>query len=399
MGIDESGRAGLLATLGLTLFAAAAVSAQDPVLHGQLRPRYEYKEPSGGGPDAFTSMRVRFGLDVAIEDGLSIFIQAQDVRIWGEESHPLFDFRADNFDLHQGYLKYRGEATSWLTTTVGRMETNFGGQRLVGAVDWTQQAQSFDGVRFDAESGRTSWALIGYTIRDETAAGVADDEKLYGVYGTLADVGPGALDLYWLYDRLRGGVTSDEHLIGARYVFSGDVNGRLEATLETGSRSNVDVSAFMLGARVGKSFSDGEFSATLWYDYLSGDDPTTPEVEVFNTFFATNHKFYGFADLFLNIPANTAGAGLQDMALKLSWKPTTIVNAGLDMHAFRAANQGTLTGTRFGEEIDVTVSHRQSAHLSTTVGLSYVIQGDLLAEIGRLDKNLTWFYVMLNATF
>ncbi len=30
------------------------------------------------------------------------------------------------------------------------------------------------------------------------------------------------------------------------------------------------------------------------------------------TLFATNHKFYGFADLFLNIPRDTAGRGLRD---------------------------------------------------------------------------------------
>jgi hypothetical protein len=389
----------LLTTLGVTFFIGSAVSAQESVLLGQVRPRYEYKDPSGGGLDAFTSMRVRFGLDVAVEDGLSIFIQAQDVRIWGSETHPLFDYSADNFDLHQGYLKYRGERMSWLTTTVGRMETNFGGERLVGAIDWTQQGQSFDGVRFDAESGRTRWALVAYTLHDESAAGVTDDESLYGVYGTLAEVGPGALDVYWLYDRLRGGAESDEHVIGARYVFSGEVNGRLEAMLETGSRSDVDVSAFMLGARVGKGFLDGKFSATLWYDYLSGDDPTTPEVEFFNTFFATNHKFYGFADLFLNIPAHTAAAGLQDMAVKLSWKPTTSFDAGLDMHSFRAAKQGALSGTHFGEELDLTLRHRYSDHVSATLGLSYVIQDDLFAEIGRLDENLTWFYVMLNATF
>lgn len=399
MRIDESEAIGLLAVLVLTSFTTFALSAQEPALHGQVRIRYEYRDPSGGGPDAFTSMRVRLGLDVEIEEGLSIFIQAQDVRIWGEESHPLFDYRADNLDLHQGYLKFRGEGTSWLTTTVGRMETNFGGQRLVGAIGWKQQGQSFDGVRFDAEAGGTRWALIAYTLHDETAVGVTEDEELYGVYGTLLSVGPGSLDLYWLYDRLRGGATSDEHVIGARYVFSGEFSGRLEVSLETGTRADVDVSAFMLGARVGKDFGGGEFSATLWYDYLTGDDPATPEVEVFNTFFGTNHKFYGFADLFLNIPAHTAGAGLQDLALKLSWKPSAGVDVGIDLHSFHAAEQGTLTGTHFGEELDVTLRRQYSAHLSATVGFSYVIQDDLLAEIGRLDQDLTWFYVMLNATF
>lgn len=140
-------------------------------------------------------------------------------------------------------------------------------------------------------------------------------------------------------------------------------------------------------------------TATLWYDYLSGDDPDTPEVEVFNTLFATNHKFYGFADLFLNIPAHTAGAGLQDLALKLQWRPTTTVTTGLDVHSFRAAEQGSLTGTHFGEEFDLTIGHRYSQNLAATVGVSLVLQDDPLAEVGRLDEDLTWFFIMLNATF
>lgn len=56
---------------------------------------------------------------------------------------------------------------------------------------------------------------------------------------------------------------------------------------------------------------------TLWYDHLSGDDdPSDGTVRVFDTLFATNHKFYGLADYFLNIPVQTVGRGLQDLALK-----------------------------------------------------------------------------------
>ena len=384
-----------LAALGMAMVATPAL-AQEVVLHGQVRPRYEFRDPSGGGLDEFTTMRVRLGLDADLEDGLSIFVQVQDVRTWGEESHPLFDYRADQFDLHQGYLKFQGASWSWLTTTIGRMETNFGGQRLMGAVDWTQQGQSFDGVRFDVVRGRTSWALVGYTLQDETAGGL-DDEELYGVYGTVAEVGPGALDVFWLYDRLRGPATSDEHVFGARYAFTGDVSGRLETTLETGTRSDMDVSAYMLGARLGKDF--GPLSATLWYDYLSGDDPNTPEVEVFNTFFGTNHKFYGLADLFLNIPAHTGGAGLQDFALKLLWAPTSSVSVGGDVHRLSASEQGTLSGSHFGDELDLTIRHRYSDRFSAALGFSYVIQDEPLAEIGRLGEDLSWVYVMLNASF
>jgi hypothetical protein len=391
-------RLGVATALGCMLLGPS-LSAQESVMSGQVRPRHEFRDPSGGGRDDFTSMRVRLGLLTTFDDGLSILVQAQDVRIWGEEGHPLFDYRADNIDLHQGYLRYRAESSPWLTTTIGRMETNFGGQRLIGAVDWAQQGQSFDGVRFNAESGRASWSFVGFTVSDETLVTVDEDEKLYGAYGTFADVGPGALDVYWFYDRLRGAANSDEQLFGARYAFSGDVSGRLEASFEAGSRADVDVSAYMLGARLGRTFSDGKFSSTLWYDYLSGDDASTPESEVFNTFFGTNHKFYGFADLFLNIPAHTAGAGLQDLALKLAWSPRPDLSVAVDVHSFRAAQQGVLSESHFGDEVDLSLRHGFSGHLLGAMGFSYVIQDQALAEIGRLSEDLSWFYLMLNATF
>lgn len=388
-----------LALVSIGVVDALPLAAQDVALTGQVRPRYEYRDPAAGGMDDFTSMRTRIAARAMTESGLTIFAQVQDVRLFGEETHPLFDDAANGFDLHQGYLRFQAEEADWLTTTVGRMETPLGGERLIGAVGWAQQGQSFDGLRFDVRTDRTHWVVAGFIVEDDTAPGAAGEEDLLAVYGTIDDVGPGALQLYWLNDRVSAGMETREHLFGSRYVFDGSIFGRLEGTIARGTRADMDVSAHMLGARAGTTVADGRVTATLWYDYLSGDDPATPEVEVFNTFFGTNHKFYGFADLFLNIPAHTGGAGLQDMALKLEFRPATDLTVGLDVHSFRAASADVLTEDHFGEELDLTVTHPYMDNLTATLGLSRVFQGEGLAEIGRLSEDMTWFYVMLNATF
>ncbi|MFQ5537301.1 MAG: alginate export family protein [Gemmatimonadota bacterium] len=155
----------------------------------------------------------------------------------------------------------------------------------------------------------------------------------------------------------------------------------------------------MFGARVETSFAGGKASATLWYDYLSGDDPETAEVELFHTLYAANRKFYGFADLFLNSPVHTGGAGLQDLALKLDWQPEADVRLAADLHRFRTAQGKVLASDDFGTELDLTISHRYSAHLTATAGLSRVWTGDALVELGRPSKDMTWFYVMLDARF
>jgi hypothetical protein len=390
----------ITAAVGLTALTAYPAPAQELSFHGQVRPRYESRDPAGTGRDGFTSMRVRTSVEAALEQGLTIFVQVQDVRLWGEESNTLGDFRADNFDVHQAYLRYRGEKADWLTTTIGRQQTSFGGQRLVGAVDWTQQGRSFDGVRFDVAKEWGSLAFIGYTLADATAASHAADAELFGAYATVRNVGPGALDLYLLYDRADGDQETHQQTLGVRYAFDGEISGRVEGSIQTGDRVGDPVSAYMFGGRVGTTFSDGAFGVTAWYDYLSGDDdPTDGDLGVFSTLYATNHKFYGFADLFLNIPVHTAGAGLQDVALKFTWDPTDEVRIGADLHSFSATKQGSLSSNHFANELDLTLSHRYTPHLTMVTGLSFVMQGDLLGEIGRLSEDMTWGYVMFNAVF
>jgi hypothetical protein len=164
-------------------------------------------------------------------------------------------------------------------------------------------------------------------------------------------------------------------------------------------RGGTDVAAFMLGARLGREVLTGRGSVTLWYDYLSGNDPDSGETEVFSTLFATNHKFYGLADVFLNIPAHTAGAGLQDMAIKLASDPVGWLNIATDLHSFRVSKQGALSGTHFGEEVDVTLTGRYWSNFTTTAGFSYVFADEPLKETGRLSEDLKWFYLMVRTAF
>jgi hypothetical protein len=289
----------------------------------------------------------------------------------------------------------------WLTATVGRQETNFGEQRLVGAVGWAQQARSFDGARVDLARGRGLVSLVAYTLADATTATHDADAELFGAYATIEEVGPGALDLYVLYDRGDGPQATDQQTFGARYALTrGVVSARFEGSAQTGDRAGQSVSAWMLGGRLGSSFGDGRGSATLWYDQLSGDaDPTDDETGVFSTLYATNHPFYGFADLFTDIPVHTGGAGLRDVALKGSWAFAEEVTLAADLHRFSAVEQGDLSTTHFADELDVTLTHRYSSNLGVTAGFSYVSAGDAITEIGRLPDDLTWVYVMFDAVF
>ena len=387
----------------------ALATAQQITVGGQIRPRSEYRDPSLSGAgttgreffnsgDGFTSMRSRVHVDAELKGNVRIFAQLQDVRLWGSEGSTLTDFNADNFDLHQGFVDLSSEDDVWLGRA-GRQEVNLGGQRLIGAVDWTQQARSFDGLRLQRMKDGTGATFLAFQTADATAPSQSTDAGVFAGYGKINNLLGGALGLYGIYNTRNGSLPVDLGTFGFRQVGKIDqFNYSLESYYQTGNTAGLDVQAFMVGARIGMNLGKG--TVTLWYDYLSGDDDLSDNtIKVFNTLFATNHKFYGYADLFLVIPVETGGRGLQDVAIKGTYKPSKSTLLKLNLHSFRAAKQGSLSTNRFGEEIDLVGSWRYNEHLAFTGGAAYVIHGDALAELGRLDQDMTWLYLMVDASF
>lgn len=376
-------------------------AAQEVAVHGQIRPRAEVRDLGGDTESAtFTAMRVRAGFLAALERGVNVFVQFQDVRIWGEETSTLADFSADNLDLHQGYVQLGFGEDRWLSTTVGRQETNLGGQRLVGAVGWTPQGRSFDGVRVTGERGWGSVDLLAYKLR-EGDLGDAEDAELLGAYSVL-DVSAGSkLDVYALYNGVAEPVDTDQTTFGARLHGSeGRFTYRGELTLQRGQRGGDDVSAHMFGARVGTGFKQGRGAVALWYDYLSGDDdPDDGETKVFDTLFATNHKFYGLADLFLNIPAHTGGLGLTDAAVKGSYGLGNGVRLAVDLHHFTLAKKGSFGSSTLGQELDLTLNYRYTDNLGFTAGHSIIFADDPLQDLRSTGSTGHFGYIMLDARF
>jgi hypothetical protein len=376
---------------------------------GQVRPRFEYRNPlllPDGDAEYFTSMRTRLDLRASLDDNLAAFIQIQDVRLWGSETSTLDDFSADGLDVHQAYIDLGRAENGGFMGRFGRQEVNFGGQRLIGSVNWAQQARSFDGIRVGSGGSVGNIDFFAAKLTDAQAGDEEREADLVSAYGTWDLSDTQDLDLYWIYDHRQddeavpGEQNTDRHTLGARWV--GGASGftyRAEGSYQAGKFAGTDVSAFMFGGRIAHGFG-GKGTVTLWYDYLSGDgDLGDDKLKVFDTLFATNHKFYGFADMFLNIPAHTGGRGLQDMAIKGTYKFHPAWLLGLDLHSFHMADKGPLESGHFGEEIDAHVSWAYNRYLNLSGGVSYLFQNDAWAEIGRLDKDLTWVYVMLDAKF
>ncbi|MEX1256186.1 MAG: alginate export family protein [Gemmatimonadota bacterium] len=387
---------------GLAFFPFTATSQEGISLGGQLRTRYESLEPgSGASRAAFVSMRTRVHMAVAREEGLSAFVQFQDVRRWGEELSPLSDFDADHLDLHQAYAELRLGTQEEAVARVGRQEIVLGEERLLGSVDWTQQGQSLDGIRAWLEQSWGRVELFALLTREKDVAESDGDAHFLGAQLDLGPPDGDMLETYVLHDRdARDGGTRQTTL-GARWV--GSVAGwrlRGEGAFQTGTRDGEEVSAYLAALRLSLPISGNRILAELGYDHLSGDaTPSEGRLRVFDTLYATNHKFYGAADLFLNIPRDTGAGGLQDLMARVTLSAGPRLSLTTDLHTFHLSGKAAGAPGHLGDELDLTARAVGPAGVVFTGGMSIVRGGTALEDLGRLEGNLVFGYVMMDVRF
>ena len=385
------------------LLLPLSLTAQNVTVSGQVRPRTEVRDPAGatGGSRTWTSMRTRIAASFAPSNTVRAFVQLQDVRIFGEESNTLSDFRADNLDLHQGWVQV-GRDDAGLSLRAGRQELSYGGQRLIGAVGWAQQGRAFDGARLRAfPSERAQVDVLGIQLSESFAASRDADATFWGAYGVIQAGAGRSLDLFALRQGFEAAdADTKQWTAGLRYVATdGGFTYRVEGAVQTGERGGQDVSAHLLGARVGRDFADGKAGLTLWADLLSGTDPTSSEVGSFDTLFGTNHKFYGYADLFLNIPVHTSGRGLVDLAVKGRWQVHSDWTASIDVHRFTVAESAGLESSSLGTEIDLTLARAAFSGVRISGGAARVLAGDALGPVRGIFDDVTFAYLMLDVVF
>ncbi len=385
------------------LLVAPPALAQGPTLavDGQVRLRGEWDgRTSATAADAATLSRIRLGVRVAADSALRVYLQLQDARAWGTESNTLTDASADQLDLHQGYVEL-GRPEGRFGARLGRQELSLGDERLVGPVGWTNTGRSFDGALVRMRDGRLEarafWmvvaerdALIATGLDPQANEGADDDGWLVGAF---ASVPAGALTLEGTLLHDRNAVT-DASWTAAVRAHGGQATWRLDGT--AAYQFGRDRRAYLVSGRVGKEWP--RLAASVQVDYLSGDgEPTDPTRRAFHTLYATNHKFYGFMDYFLALPAQTAEAGLLDAQLRLE-VPTGPWRWRVDAHRFATAEPRA--GSRaLGTEIDLVgsrpVAKGAVLELGAAVFAPARLAGVLLPAFAAGTRSTYWGYAQL----
>jgi hypothetical protein len=355
---------------------------------GQVRQRFEMVDKDFTDTTSFNSqnyLRTRFAVSYDNDD-YSTFIQLQDSRIFGTETNTLKDGTADALDVHQAYFKLKNLFGVPLTAKVGRFEAAYGPQRLMGAVGWHNIGRSFDGVIFNLTNDFANVDFFNFKQVEASTVNDNDDFNVRGAYAHLTLMDGHKTQAFAIQD-------GDRMTFGGygKGVFAG-VSYELEFTMQNGTESDdVNYGGMMYGLNAGYKIAGMTLSAGV--DFVSGDDTTTTDVnESFNTLYATNHKYYGYMDYFLNLPVHTGGLGLSDIHVKMSGLKVAGHVVNVAYHMFNADQ----SEDSFGNELDITLVKKYADNVKIVAGYSIFMPGKLKEENGA---NASFAYLMTIVNF
>ncbi|MDR9419920.1 alginate export family protein [Gracilimonas sp.] len=384
-------------------------------LTGEFRPRTELRDgyrilnTDQSDPAFFTSQRTRLNL-LYKGDSYDFKIVAQDIRTWGEV--PQLD-DTPNLNIHEAWAQLY--LSDEIGLKLGRQELVYDDQRLFSSVNWVQQARSHDALVLKYESPSSTFEL------DLGAAYNQEAQNLQGNSYSLNNYK--VLSYFWMNKDFNKLSISGLMLTDGFEVPSGEVNYRytygtyinLRATEKISAKGTFyfqngddaarkNISAYMAALKVSYNVNPVTFTGGI--DYLSGGEvgDSNPSKSTFNTLYATNHKFYGNMDYFLNIPAETQGGGLQDIYFGVNYTISATVSLNAVYHHFSLANEiadpfnPTQSLSRsLASEVDFSVIHTFTDDIKFQVGYSLLFSDDSLESIqNRVANGLQqWAWAMV----
>jgi hypothetical protein len=410
----------LVAGYGAEAFAEGKIKP-----FAQVRWRFEASNKDFNGSTAYNNfnlLRSRLGMKYMPSEDIKAVVMIQDSRVYGSESNTLLDGSADFLDLRDGYFRVNNFFKAPLDLQVGRMRVSYGDQRLIGAVEWHNIGRAFDGLIVDVHGDKFWVDLFNFTVVDSLFHGDHKDMYFYGAYANIKIKDEHKTELFATWQRrqprrvlnrgtigwyLNGSFGGLSYKSDLGYQF-GDIKTSSSNDFATGiSYGDLQqtVQAFMVTLRLGYIFKDVKTSPAIFgaVDFLSGDDNLEDDkYKVFDTMYATNHKFYGYMDYFLVIPRDTYGRGLVDAWGRFKFSPFKKTPMWLDVHYLQAnkdvfvRDEDTMetenTGTTFGTEIDFVVKHTYTENFWFEAGASWFGPGEVFKAVRGTDSS-TWFYI------
>lgn len=408
---------------GWMLAPAALWSQTNPVpikFGGQIRARQEstnilsYATPGGRHGQDQTLLRIRLWAEADAGHDIKGYLQLQDARLFGSE--PNTTANTANVDLHQGYLDILNIFGQPVDARIGRMELQYGDQRLVGTLDWNNVGRAFDGARLRYRFEQA--AVDAFAVNVKQTADVKRNQAFWGLYSSCKAVSRHEADLYVLGRDFGDGTQTAElgnkgnlsdRTLGARVKGTPgawDYTG--EAAWQFGRKAGQRARAWAAAATGGYTFAHAyKPRLGVEYDYASGDsNPSDNAVQTFDPLFPTGHLYQGYQDIFYWRNGHDF-KGTASIVPAAGWKVQADYHKFLLDHGFDAWYDKTGaviardmtggSGRNVGDEIDLHVRAKFRDTIGLWFGYSRFFPGRFVKNtVGNKDRDWAFFQATLD---
>ncbi|MBL7744649.1 MAG: alginate export family protein [Chitinophagaceae bacterium] len=180
----------------LLLLAMDLLTHAQLTLSPQLRTRTEYRNgtgtlrPTTNDPSFFTSQRSRLTFNYKM-NRVILQTSVQDIRVWGQDASTISNADGAKLGLHETWAEIIlsnkkdtsfKSSVDYFAVKIGRQELLYDDSRLLGNLDWLQQARRHDAVVFKLQN--KGWQTdLGFAFNQNT-----DGFNYNGTYYTPANV-------------------------------------------------------------------------------------------------------------------------------------------------------------------------------------------------------------------
>lgn len=437
----------VIGSLGVAFHLEAQVS-----LSGQLRTRSEFRDGQGTPsvkdtvPAFFTSQRTR--VNVGYEGyRFKVYASVQDVRVWGQDASSINRSTIDAYDgfmVHEAWgevsLLDTANVVKNFTLKLGRQELVYDDVRLLGNLDWLQQARRHDAALLKFEhKGWTVHLGVAYNQNAERKSGTIYNGVPDGYSAGTNGIGAMYKSMQFLYaaKKINFGTisflffkddfskfhfaTTDiekktpiyDNATWNRYTmgshFTGTIFKRVLLTADgfyQGGqyREGTALHEYLVSFSARYAASP-KFSLGPGIDITSGNNGSDPEAKYqrFDPLYGTPHKFWGYMDYFY-VADGFGSNGMVDIYLKTRYQLKDNFSVSLDAHHFVLpsavkSETGTLLNKHLGTEIDAVFNYALTKLISLEGGYSFMASTDTFSSaqvknVRNAGKFSQWAYLM-----
>lgn len=354
--------------------------------------------------DYYLLNRLRLNMDILPTRWLRFHFQAQDARVFGQNTLPAPATQKNAMDLSAGYAQV-GSEEGPVTLRAGRQSLNFGEGRLVAEPSWSNVGLAFDAARLTLRYSQLKADLVsGASVKVNPTSDFSLDtpaEHFDGAYGSVGGLVPGGTIEPYIFWRMEHNYKNqegrygnlDEKTVGLRWV--GVLPAGFDYTSEfagqSGSWAGDAIGAWMGHWALGNTLPDSRHRPRFFVEFNRASGQTVPKSGTHGTFdplFWGAHDKFGLTDLF--------GAGNIvhiRPGFQYTLRPSLMLAAAYDDFWLASAQDGLYVcgklfaqsfngaaGTHIGREADFQARWSASRLTQVTVGYGRLFPGEFLEK-------------------